>query len=234
MPRTLKKHWPLILLVTLAVVASGSIWWLQGSTATAADQPTASPPSPTPIAAAPRSPWLRPVLTRLGLTRDCLVALNLNAEQAQALRAAVRDWCAANKASLAAAFSQPPASREASITQLLAGLKTQVSALLSPTQQAAWQNLRQHPDLPLVYRLTAPDTEQKAKVQKLLQTRWYAQQAAKTSAQKQQVQAAFDAELRETLNASQLAMIDAYYGYCSTAAAATVETTETSPVQPSI
>jgi hypothetical protein len=220
MARTLKKNWPLILLVTLAVVASGSIWWLRGGQATAADQAGVASAPPK---VAPGAPWVQPVLRRLGMTRDCLVALNVNKDQAQALRSAVRDWCSTNKASLAGAFAKTDPSREAGITQALAGLKTQLSAMLTPSQRASWQNLQQYPDLPIVYRLAAPDGPQRAKIQKLLQERWYAQQAAKTPAKQQEVQAAFDAGLRETLNASQVAMIDAYHGYCSTAAAATME-----------
>jgi hypothetical protein len=237
MPRTLKKTWPLILVVTLIVVVSGNFLWHHASKATAAEQAIATDSTSSGTATTSQTssgpgsrtiPWVQPVLQRLALMDEHLVALNVNRQQAQSLRATVRDWCTNNKARLAEAFAQPAASRETQLTQALADLDSQVSVVLTASQVVAWRHLRQYQDMPIAYRLAAPNDQQRAKIQKVLQDRWYALRAAKTKAEQQQAQDAFNAELRKTLDDTQMAMIDAYYAGIPAAAKAVVEFTQSS------
>ncbi len=237
--KKLRRHWPLISVVCLGVVLTGT-FWLSGSRSSEVQAQV--PPEPVALTAVERD-LITGVMDESHLDRDALIALNLSAVQAADIMETCRTWCLAQQATLAthnttiaakvlalrnikAAIRQGPpnpehaqqlataqselATARAAYASTINALATSVSSELSASQRTTWDAIKQGLGQTMPIRMLALTAQQRTDLSRALRRHKWRMAAASTTDEQSAALTAHNTALSGILTPEQQQVISSF------------------------
>lgn len=241
----LKRNGKALVMVAVATVFATGSWWYLAPIAQNVGQ--VNPPAATPVTAAEHAA-LWDLLDAVDLDRDALVALNLNAAQAEGVFTALRTWYDTSRDSVEhrqamvtkqlaavrqlerdvrAGTAEPEAltsarqaltAARAATNDQLDGLRTALASELSDSQRATWNTIHSGWGQAMPLRMVALTATQKQAYSRALRQHRRAMAAATTDDERAAAETAWQAAQQSILTQDNLQVISAYDDYASTAA----------------